>query len=225
MLQIITFQLVLATDYLATYAYFLYDESTWSLSRRFWPRVVIGHDAYDYTNYRNIKLPSSQYLRIHREQGNTGRPGEWHFNYTASGQIDSAKLCMKWSQRQDSASATFEGMLSCPCTQRQARRDWRFWFGYYWGFSARPNCATLFFSWPSQSSVECCYDNDGSLIVGANEGGSYMLYNPLFRYRQNFQEDRLPHRQCCEESKLCHVYYQHRPSDDCSNYTILRPCK
>lgn len=221
-----TFQLVLATDYLTTYSFFLYDESTWSLHRWYWPRVVIGHDAKDYTNYDNIQLSRSQYFRIHDVQGNTGRRGEWYFNYTAPGEVNSEKLCLKWSQRQNNnVTALFEGVWSCPCTRQQARRDWRFWFGYYWGYSARPNCATLLFSWRRQSSIECCYDSDGSLIVGANDGGSHLLYNPLFRHVQNFQEDRLPYRHCCEESNLCQLYYKYRPSDDCSNYVNLRPCK
>ena len=218
-----TFQLVLATDFLTTYAFFLYDDSTWSLSRRFWPRVVIGHDNKDFTNYDNIQLTSPEYLRIQNIQGNTGRTGEWYFNYTAQGEVDSAKLCLQWAQRQDSnVSAAFEGVLSCPCTRQQAWRDWRFWFGYYWGFSARPNCATLLFS-RRQSTIECCYDDDGSLIVGADDGGSFLLYNPLFRHRQNVLEDRQPYRYCCEESKLCQLYYLHRPSDDCSMYVNIRP--
>ena len=214
---------MLATDYLTTYAFFLYDEATWSLSRQFWPRVVIGHDAKDFANYENVQLNSQQYLRIHNIQGNSGRAGEWFFNYTTQGEIDSAKLCLKWTQRQDANnSAAFEGVSSCPCTRQQASRDWRFWFGYYWGLSARPNCATLLFS-RRQGTIECCYDDDGSLIIGANAGGSYLLYNPLFHYQQNALEDRQPYRYCCEESMLCQQYYQHRPSDDCSNYVNLRP--
>ena len=188
--------------------------------------MVIGHDAKDYTNYNNVELVRSEYFRIHEVQGNTGRRGEWYFNYTTPGEIDSAKLCLKWSQRQGNVSAMFAGMgQSCPCTHEQALRDWRFWFGYYWGYSARPDCATLLFSWPRQTSIECCYDTDGSLIVGANRAGSHLLYNPLFDYVKNSQEDRIPYCYCCEESDLCQLYYKHRPSDDCSNYVNLRPSK
>ena len=222
--QVVTFQLVLATDYLTTYSFFLYDEASWDLRRRFWPRVVIGYDAKDYSNYENVQLSSNQYLRIHEFQGNTGRTGEWYFNNTSPGETNSAGLCLKWSQRQVNMTSVFEGVPSCPCTRLQAWRDWRFWFGYYWGLSARPNCATLLFS-RVQSTIECCYDDDGSLIVGANNGGSYLLYNPLFLHQQNAREDRLPHRYCCEDSKLCQLYYEHRPSDDCSNYVTVRPCK
>lgn len=217
---------MLATDYLTTYAFFLYeDEATWSLRRQFWPRIVIGHDNKDYVNYKSIRLSRQQYLRIHSVQGNTGLAGEWYFNYTAQGELDSAKRCLQWAQRQDgNTSASFEGLPSCPCTRQQARRDWRFWFGYYWGLSARPNCATLLFS-RRQSTIECCYDDDGSLIIGAKDGGSYLLNNPLFRNQQSVLEDRQPHRHCCEDTELCGQYYHHRPSDDCSKYVSVRPGK
>ena len=213
---------MLATDYLTTYSFFLYDEATWHLYRRFWPRIVVGHDAKDFTNYFNAELGQSQFLRLSQVEGNTGRIGEWFFNYTAPGEIDSATFCRMWSQRQANVSVSFDQRFSCPCTRQQAQTDWRFWFGYYWGFSARPNCATLLFS-RRQSTIECCYDTDGSLIVGANEGGSYLLYNPLFRHRQNVLEDRTPYRHCCEQSNLCLLYYKYRPSDDCRNYVNFRP--
>ena len=222
--QVVTFQLVLATDYLTTYAFFLYDEATWHLYRRFWPRIVIGHDAKDFTNYNNLQFDQNQFLRISQVEGNSGQDGEWYFNYTATGEIDSATLCRTWSQRQGNVSAKFDRSMSCPCTRRQAQRDWRFWFGYYWGLSPRSNCATLLFS-RQQSTIECCYDTDGSLIVGANDGGSYLLHNPLFRYQQNVLEDRAPYRYCCEQSTLCQLYYKHRPSDDCRNYVNFRPRK
>ena len=226
--QTTTFQLVLATDYTSTYGFYLYGDTNWDIDRRArWQRIVIGHDARDFMNYENVLLQSNtDFFTIDDVVGNSRLPGVWYFNYTSpESDMNSEQLCLQWSKRQSLVTTSFDTVPSaCPCTRRQARRDWRFWFAHFWGLSSRPNCATLLFS-RQQSTVECCYDDDGSLIVGANDGGSYLLYNPLFYFLDHVQEDSFPYRYCCVESKRCQVYYEHRPSDDCNGYVPLRPCK
>ena len=162
--------------------------------------------------------------------GNTGQLGEWYYNFTSSeSDANSEQLCLEWSRKEriginNTLETHFAGLPSCPCTRQQARRDWRFWFAHFWGLSSRSNCATLLWS-GRQATIECCYDTDGSLLVGPNAGGSYLLYNPLFRFNSYFREDRLPYQRCCENSDRCDLFYTYRPSDDCSNYEPPRRCK
>ena len=233
-LQTVTFQLVLATDYVSTYAFFLYKEGsfTWDIERSQWERIVVGYDANDYITYRNVFTTDSdinEVLRIDTVPGNTNLQGAWYFNFTPPATDKNyEQICLQWAKRQPEnlAETQFVGLPSCPCTLSQALRDWRFWFLHRWGLSPRENCATFLFSRDRmQSTIECCYGNDGSLLVGPPSGGTYKLYNPLFHPRDHTLEDVSPYDYCCVLAELCSTYYKHRPSDDCSNYSPPIPCK
>lgn len=199
------------------YAFYLYEDFTLRLP--WWQRVVIGYDTKNFINYRNVDLGSrSEYSMIHNVVGNTGRMGEWLFDFSAP-VADSAELrCLAWSRRQTAGNIVQSALPRCPCTLRQAFRDRRYWFGFYWGLSSRPNCATVLFS-RSSSTIECCYDwSTGGLIVGPNNGGAYQRYNPLFFFFEHRIQDYLPYQDCCVNSNRCNLYFQHRLYDDCSAY-------
>ena len=217
-LQTLTFQILLGSDSVDTYAIFLYEEGgiSWNRGSR---QIVIGYDAKNYVNYLNVD-DSDDFIVIDTLTGNTGSVGEWYFQLTdPDSDINSEQECFKWVAKQDKDvfEEYFEGLPSCPCTWFQARRDWRFWFGWRWGLSSGPNCATLIWS-RRQSTTECCYDDSGALLVGGNSGGSYKLYHPLFSNREYITEDKQPYEHCCQFSKLCSLFYTHRPSDNCSGY-------
>ena len=223
-----TFQVVLTTDYVNTYAFFLYEEGeiNWNIDQRQRQRIVVGYDAKDYVNYLNVQLQNStDFLTIDTVIGNTGFPGQWYFSLTSPRTENFEGLCLEWAKRQsEDLNDNFAGLPSCPCTRRQAWRDRRFFFAFFWGLSSRPNCATMLFS-RRQSSIECCYDSRGSLLVGPTTGGTYQLFNPLFSPRENTVEDRLPYDYCCTFSERCSTYYEYRPSDDCSDYDPPRFCE
>ena len=212
--------MVLATDFIQTYATYNYIDSTLDLPN--WQRIVIGYDVRDFDSYHNVQLDSGEdYLRADTVQGNTGLNGLWLFNLTGNEDSSNPEArCLMWVRRQQQSLDIDKNSLrisSCPCTRRQARRDWSFWFAHFWGLSLHPNCATVLFS-GSQSTIECCYDDSGALIVGPSSGGSLKLYNPLFFYQDNYVEDTLSYQDCCVNSDLCNQYYRFRPSDNCSNY-------
>ena len=219
-----TCQLVLATDYSSTYGFFLYLDTNWNITRSSRHHIIIGYNARDFINYYQVNLPSQEdYFIIDQIQGNTGYSGKWYFNFTSSEATNPYRLCYKWSHEQ-TRSYYIPSSLSCPCTYQQALLDWRFWFGYFWGVSSRPHCATLLFS-QQQRTTECCYDSEGSLIIGPNGGGSYLQYSPLFNYQQYFMADSLPYEYCCIQSKLCQLYFEHRPSSDCYQYSPPNTCE
>lgn len=181
---------------------------------------MVGYDAKNYVNYQNVELTGTDdYTDIDSSIGNTGKPGEWYFLLTDPDAINSEQECFKWATRQDNDifEEYFDGLPSCPCTQSQARRDWRFWFGWRWGLSSGPNCATFLWS-RRQSTIECCYDSSGGLLVGGVSGGSYKLYHPFFSNRQYITEDKIPYENCCLLSDHCSMFYTYRPSDNCSEY-------
>ena len=198
---------------------FLYREGgiNWNRDSR---EIVIGYDSKDYVNYLNVE-DSDSFTEIDIVTGNTGNMGEWYFRLIdPDSDLDPEQECFKWVGRQEKKTFEdyFEGLPSCPCTWSQARRDWRFWFGWRWGLSSGPNCATLVWS-RRQSTVECCYDeSSGALLVEGPSGGSYKLHHPLFSNREYITEDKQPFEYCCQSSKLCSMFYAYRPSDDCSGY-------
>ena len=194
-----TFQLVLATDYISMYGYFLYNDSNWDPNQVFSRYVTVGYDASDFNNYQQVGLSASDYVNLDKLPGNTGLNGEWYFNFTSIEATNPNRLCHKWSQNHVKFRPYLPSSLSCSCTYEQALLDWRFWFSYFWGISSMPHCATLVFS-PLQHTVECCYDYDGSLIVDSRYGGSFFRYNPLFYYQQHVLDDRQPHKHCCIKS-------------------------
>ena len=206
---------MLATDHTQTYAFYLYGDSTLNIPD--WQRVVIGYDSRDRSNHRTISLGSRQdYSQINNVQGNTGKTGEWLFDFTSSDPSAESR-CLSWSRKQETGSIVTSELPHCPCTREQALNDFRFWFAYYWGLS-RENCAIVLFS-RSNSTVECCYDStSGALLVGPSDGGTYLLYNPLFFYERNLAEDLSPIQDCCVNSMRCKLFYQIRQYDDCSSY-------
>ena len=220
-----TFQLVIATDFIQTHAFYIYADST--ITPFLWQTAVVGYDAKDLRNYFNLNLPSQQLVMLHNTEGNTGRIGEWHFNFTSlPGQVTAEQRCVNWARRQRGQLIVISSIRvrHCPCTRSQAEMDWRFWFGYFWGLSSSPNCATVLFS-GSQHTLECCYDRFGALIVGPPEGGSYKLYHPLIFNEEYYREDLMPFSDCCVNSRRCRLYFTFRPYDDCSRYTPFIPCK
>jgi len=149
-------------------------------------------------------------------QGNTGRNGEWLFDFTST-DPNAESRCLGWAMEQNAGEEAMPGALRCPCTENQARTDFRFWFAYYWGLS-RQNCAIVLFS-RSNSTIECCYDSAGALLVGPDTGGgTYLKHNPLFFYQRSLAEDLNPYQDCCVNSKRCQRFYQIRHYDDCSAY-------
>ena len=206
---------------------FLYQKNgtNWNRENR---KIVIGYDAKDYVNFKNVEVSEDDYLTIDTVIGNTGEEGEWHFQVTGSGEeTNYEKECFQWEQRQKEGTVEeyFEGLPSCPCTRWQAQLDRRFWFGWRWGLSTSPNCATLVWS-RRQSTIECCYDEDtGALQVGPKAGGSYKLYHPWFFSTESVTEDKQAYTYCCELSNQCSTFYTYRPSDDCSSYIPSRPSK
>ena len=213
--QATTFQLILATDFVQTQAYFIYEVS--NLNLQSWQRVVVGYDARDFTNYHYLQLPFPR--RLDLTEGNTGRVGVWHFRLSLY-EFTAEQRCLQWANRQQRENYYFSRLRIqfCPCTINQAQRDWKYWFGYYSGLSSHPNCATILLS-GNQRTIECCYNKFGALITGPySRGGSFKRYNPLFFHRNNLQQDVQPYLDCCVHSNRCQIYYANRRPTNCSGY-------
>ena len=75
------------------------------------------------------------------------------------------------------------------------------------------------------SGQQCCYRQNGDLIVGPGSGGTVDLYAPngLENSFNHYHHDVIPAISCCKGSErigsmYCNDYYEHRPSDNGSRY-------
>lgn len=75
----------------------------------------------------------------------------------------------------------------------------------------------------NQSAQQCCYDNNGRLLVGPSGGGTLKLISPNVAPVNHFFTDIYPYYLCCYLSNNCGLYYDRRPSDDSSRWEAPRP--
>ena len=69
------------------------------------------------------------------------------------------------------------------------------------------------------SGQQCCYFENGSIIVGPPGGGTVDRYADRLDRWNHFLYDVLPYFACCVGLfSDCQAYYDKRPSDDGSNY-------
>lgn len=77
-----------------------------------------------------------------------------------------------------------------------------------------------------KSGQQCCYDSDGTLLVGPPAGGTVDLVSPELEISrlEHFIDDVIPAIACCTGLfSNCDVYYEKRPSDDGSRFNPPPP--
>ena len=203
---------MLISDFSSSYVLYLYDEFSFVKLNT---DLTIGHTAADFKTYYNVEFDSSNSsLNMDTETGNTGETGQWMFNLTTSTSSEDTAVtkCSQWAGKQSNTSWT-NGLPPCPCSRQQANNDWRYSFAQ----SERSDCA-VYVPASRQSTVECCYDDQGALATGLVESGSYLYYHPAFHPDDHKESDSDPYEFCCKESENCQVFRLYRPSVNCSAY-------
>ena len=164
---------------------------------------------------------------IDERLGNTNRRGVWFFRLDNNTVLDlPAKKCYTWRRLQ--GGITVPELRPCPCTLNQAVADKKFYVDYGQKIARRSNqtiCAYSLLSLVSRWAQQCCYTEvPGAgrvLTLGQPEGGSpFLIGVPGFPLISDVEA-----REFCCNSSLCGLYYQLRPSDDCSGYNSRRSGK
>ena len=74
------------------------------------------------------------------------------------------------------------------------------------------------------SGQQCCYSEDGTLLVGPESGGTVDLYAPDQHFWKHQFHDVLPFIFCCKGLfSDCSAYYEKRPSDNGDGYDLIPP--
>lgn len=157
---------------------------------------------------------------IDQRIGNSNVPGVWHFRLENNPILDlPSKKCNDWVRQQ--RTVTIPPLTECPCQFNQAVLDKRYLIDYDRKLVERSNTTICAYSIPVAGSrwVQlCCYTSGGVLSVGPKEGGGPFLLPSSFVPGISDAEG---HKYCCNSSQ-CGSYYQHRPSDVCSDYVLRR---
>jgi len=161
---------------------------------------------------------------IDQRNGNANQPGVWFLRLDANPVLGSpGRNCYNWYRQQ--ANVRIPQLTPCPCTFNQATLDKRFFVDYNRTVSFRSNQTICAYSIPviiSRWVQQCCYtDSPGGgkvLAQGPREGGG-----PFLIGLQGFPgiSDLRAHDYCCNSS-LCALYYQRRPSRNCSGFSLRR---
>ncbi|XP_078360269.1 sushi domain-containing protein 2-like isoform X2 [Oculina patagonica] len=148
------------------------------------------------------------------------------------------KRCKYWYRKQPNPKIYTDdaSLLPCPQTFLQAMADrGRFTLDEYCNPKVEHHCVIYHFgathcfrtNTPSNQGAgqQCCYNKQGNLMVGPQNGGSLDRFHietgvPVFSH---FFHDLVPYLDCCLLSDNCAKYFEKRPSDDGSNYEPPRP--
>ena len=82
----------------------------------------------------------------------------------------------------------------------------------------------MHFSDNEGSGQQCCYSEDGTLLVGPESGGTVDRYSPDENFWKHQFYDVLPYIFCCKGLfSDCSAYYDKRPSDNGDRYDLEPP--
>ena len=158
--------------------------------------------------------------------GNSNDTGKWFFRLERSGgEQDGVLKCIRWFKQQVDPRRFTDRLQACPCGIRQAFFDER--FQYDPSGSADRYCVYTRFPSVANRGRQCCYntswpsDSWGALIVGSG-GGAIDNYHKLTEHlkEQHEANDVNGFQYCCVASRMCHRFYESRPSEGCERYQV-----
>ena len=181
-------------------------------------------------------------LNLDEKKGNTELTGRYFWRIENSDVVGSLEKCFEWAFLQEFVNfpslydqyLRWDWRMACPCTEWQAWLDWgRFrWDWYSWPdycYESRRSKFIYYYS-PFIGNIHfritqtCCYSSDwqnwGALKYGAPDGGRLKV--EAYYYRLNHVRTVYPdpqaYKHCCVDIPFCDLFYNYRPSDDCSLY-------
>ena len=157
---------------------------------------------------------------------NSPIPGVFYFRIeTRTGDDDETK-CRKWvTFQEDNVKSLITSSLlpSCPCSRVQADFDSRFFLSDR--FTNDP-CFNSTVEIPIAGNLfsgdllqTCCYNPAGALIVDDVDAGNVVFENTTLL--DDVLDDFAAKQVCCSNSQNCGKFKSVRPTDDCTEYSVL----
>ncbi|XP_046850281.1 sushi domain-containing protein 2-like [Xenia sp. Carnegie-2017] len=147
--------------------------------------------------------------------------------------VNASKKCHDWFRKDKfNVSTALDELIGCPRSLQQAEADTaRFASDDYCKPPRTGSCMTYHngsyhcfrsvFPSPSGAGQQCCYTQEGHLVVGPPGGGTVDRYHAgSSRYAtlKHLKHDIYPWYLCCKLSKNCGLYYRRRPSVNGARY-------
>ncbi|XP_056128438.1 uncharacterized protein si:ch73-105b23.6 isoform X2 [Rhinichthys klamathensis goyatoka] len=231
-----TFQSILTTDGLRSFALLRYSDMNWGPGQRTDHNALIGYTDGKNNFHNEIpKQPNNLFglegrYRPQTVIGNTGKLGQLVYDLTGSNEIssDPQRQCQIWAFNEPDPKEWALGLASCPCTRVQAQEDLAFGpdtlpseqmthvrdlRALRWGGSRSRVFQSILFN-KQKAGKRCVYDPEGPLLAGYSE-----RFFTEDKTQQHIDKDLLPFQWCCVQSPLCNVYLAKRPLDRCQGYS------
>ncbi|KAL4219338.1 Mucin-4 [Mactra antiquata] len=227
--EYLTFQLVLLTDSVKTYAIFNYQKMALNKVK------LIGRPAAmlwqcNSVYYNNVFSKYTEIYNITMDGTNTedDTKGRWIYNldFCSPYYINHRHICYSWHYN-DSRNALNSEMLQnlststpkCPCNMERVMKDKRF-------VAIGDNCfETVFPTKDDYGNRMCCYDGTQgySLLTTLPRAGFLSLHNPRRQSSRYQVQDKNSFRDCCVKTDLCSLFTERRPVDNCVGYKFPTP--
>lgn len=186
-----TFQAILTTDGLRSFALLRYDDMNWGPGQRIYHNALIGYTDGIGTFRNEIPKPPSNLFgpggryRPQSIVGNTGQLGKLLYDLTGVtvSNSDPQRQCQLWALTEPEPKEWIPGLTSCPCTYAQALEDLTFGpetipaengtyvqklRGLRWGGLAGQVFQSILFN-KQNAGKRCVYDRQGPLLAGYSE--------------------------------------------------------
>jgi fibulin 1/2 len=215
-----TFQLVLTSNGMQTFALFNYPRDSLKWSGRTW-KAVVGYTSYDGNFFQSHYLSGyPEVVNIASQHADSGSRLFYQLSNNDSVCVSSSS-CLSWyfnDIKQEELSLAWNFFLPpCPCTLFQVQWD----FQYQWQSAIETSvCYVSVFESVNGAQTECCYSSTvGSLLIGPSQGGTANRYHTSVYPVLHYLLDEVPYVDCCVKMDACHLYYERRPSQTCFGYS------
>ncbi|KTG37591.1 hypothetical protein cypCar_00011224 [Cyprinus carpio] len=186
-----TFQCILTTDGLRSFALLRYSDMNWGPGQRTNHNALIGYTDGKSNFHNEVPKPPDNLFRPggrYRPQtvmGNTGKLGQLVYDLTGSPEAssDPQRQCQIWAFNEPDPKEWALGLAPCPCTRVQAQEDLAFSLenppseqmaqvrdlrALRWGGSRGRVFQSILFNKQS-AGKRCVYDPEGPLLAGYSE--------------------------------------------------------
>ncbi|XP_058652554.1 fibrillin-3 isoform X3 [Onychostoma macrolepis] len=231
-----TFQCILTTDGLRSFALLRYSDMNWGPGQRTDHNALIGYTDGKSNFHNEIPKPPDNLFgpggryRPQTAMGNTGKLGQLVYDLTGSSEAssDPQRHCQVWAFSEPDPKEWALGLAPCPCIRVQAQEDLAFSLdtlpseqmaqvrdlrALRWGGSRGRVFQSVLYN-KQKTGKRCVYDPEGPLLAGYSE-----RYFTEDKMQQHIDKDLLPFQWCCVQSSLCDIYLAKRPLDRCQGYS------
>ncbi|TRY88739.1 hypothetical protein DNTS_029673 [Danionella cerebrum] len=230
-----TFQCILTTDGLRSFALLRYGDMKWGPGQRINHDALIGYTDGKNDFHQEIPKPPNNLFgpggryRPQTIMGNTGELGLLVYDLTGSNETssDPQRQCQMWAFNEPDPKEWALGLTPCPCTYAQAQDDLAFrpeslteqtpqvrnLRALRWGANKARVFQSVLYN-KQKAGKRCLYDPEGPLLAGYSE--RYFTEDQTQLY---IDKDLLPFQWCCVQSPLFNVYLAKRPLDRCQGYS------